>query len=216
LEEESMSRGTKGARRPGIISVGTLAFAGALAVSACGFHPHVHSIAAPDARFAGRTTFRVLDLPTAHNGANGGYKENGTANGTSMAEYDPMRENSISALAIRDQLRKVFEDKGYRYSDTNPDFEIAYYATIRPVVDFSAYNYGYDYAWVGWPRSYGLVGDYDYDEGMVVVDIIDAATKKLLWRGQSTAEVSHDPDKYTKQLRKAVNAIQKRYPAPSP
>ena len=44
------------------------------------------------------------------------------------------------------------------------------------------------------------------------VDVIDPATHKLLWRGQAVAAVDTDPNKFARELRKAVDAIVAKFP----
>jgi hypothetical protein len=86
---------------------------------------------------------------------------------------------------------------------------VAYYATAQPVLDLRTWDYGYD--WRGFPRQ--QTGVYQYEQGSVIVDVIDPATHRLLWRGEGKAAVSTDPAKYADELRKAVDAIVKQFPA---
>jgi hypothetical protein len=179
-------------RRP---SAAALSLVLALGLGACGRSVQVRTVAAPNANFTGRRTFRILPTPAPA--------------GVTLAATDPMLTSSITYEAIRDELRTAFEARGDRYSETRPDLEIAYYATAAPVLDLRTFNYGYD--WRGFPREYTEV--YQYEEGAVIVDVIDAVTHQLLWRGEGRAPVSTDPAKYAKELRKAADEIVKRFPA---
>jgi hypothetical protein len=172
-----------------------LALAAALALGACSHNIEVRTIAAPDAIFAGRSTFLILPTPPPRGGS-------------PLAANDPMLVNSITYEAIRDEIRRAFEARGYVFSPANADLAIAYYASAAPVLDVRTFDYGYD--WRGFPRQY--VDVVQYTQGTVVIDVIDPATHKLLWRGQGVAAVDADPNKFARELRKAVDAIIAKFP----
>jgi len=48
--------------------------------------------------------------------------------------------------------------------------------------------------------------------GNVVVDIFDAQTQKLLWRGKDSDDLSSNADKNVEKLRKDINNMFKRFP----
>jgi hypothetical protein len=181
-------------RRPGW----RLAFAAILGLmfgmSACHRY-EVRTVAAPDANFAGRRTFRILAVP-AYTGT------------TALANTDPMLVNSITYQAIRDAIRQEFEARGYRYSPDRADLDVAYYATAQPRMDIRTFNYGYD--WRGFPLAQTEV--VTYEEGTVIIDVIDPVTRRLMWRGQARAAVSTNPDDYIREIRKAVHEIVEKFP----
>jgi hypothetical protein len=50
-------------------------------------------------------------------------------------------------------------------------------------------------------------------KGQLVVDLIDAANKKLAWRGMSQQNLAaHDPDKLVSQVNTAISKMFKQYP----
>jgi hypothetical protein len=169
-----------------------------LGTSACHHNIDVRTVTAPGVSFAGRTTFRVLPAPT--------YR--GT---TPLSNIDPMLVNSITYQAIRDAIRQELEGRGYRYAPGMADLDVAYYATAAPRVDVRTFDYGY--TWRGFPRTQTEV--VTYEEGTVIIDVIDPATHQLMWRGQGRAPVSTNPDEYTNQIRKAVHEIIEKFPQAS-
>jgi hypothetical protein len=168
------------------------------AFTACHRGIDVRTVAAPDARFTGRTTFRILEP-----------RYRGTA---ALTSNDPMLVNSITYQALHDEIRRAFESRGYRYSPAAADLEVAYYATAQPKMDIRTWDYGYD--WRGFPRQY--VDVVQYEEGTVIIDVIDPATHQLMWRGQGRAPVDTNPDKYVATLRKAVDEIVEKFPPATP
>jgi hypothetical protein len=49
-------------------------------------------------------------------------------------------------------------------------------------------------------------------KGQLVVDLIDAANKKLVWRGMAQENLSHNPDKLLTQVNTAIAKLFKQYP----
>jgi hypothetical protein len=166
----------------------------ALMSSACHHNIDVKTVTAPGVSFAGRTTFRILT--PQYRGTN------------PLAANDPMVENSITYAALRDEIRRALEAKGYRYSPEGAALDVAYYATTQPVVDFRTWDYGY--TWRGFPLTTTEV--VQYEQGSVIIDVIDPATHQLLWRGQGAAPLDSDPNKYINTLRKAVDAVVAKFP----
>jgi hypothetical protein len=177
-----------------------VAVALAVATSACTRSVDVRTQVAPDAGLAGRRTFWILPVPPR------------VADAASAASDDPMLANSITNRVLVYELTRAFEGRGYTVDATNPDFTVAYYASTREKLNINDWNYGY--GWRRWQRGYPYVTEYT--EGTVIVDVIDAATKELLWRGQGVSTVSSDPAKYTAELQKTVTAILNKFPQASP
>jgi Domain of unknown function (DUF4136) len=182
-------------RRRARVRASLFLFSTILAMSACN-GVQVRTQVAPDSDFSGRTTFLLMRPP----------KQRGNAQ---LNNRDPMLVNSITYRRIHAALRSALESRGYRYSEDNPSMEVAYYATAQQKLDVRTWDYGY-----GWRRFWGPRTEVDeYEEGSVVVDVVDPSTHELLWRGQGRAVVSTDPDEYASQLEKAVAAIIAKFPS---
>lgn len=67
------------------------------------------------------------------------------------------------------------------------------------------------------PITYGNFGatSVSIHKGELVVDLIDGANKKLVWRGISEQNLSHDPNKLVTQVNDAVSKMFKQYPVKS-
>ena len=171
-----------------------------LALAACA-SVDVRTVTSPDANLGALRTFNVMQNPKPRSPA-------------AVSSNDPMLVNSISNRALRTDLVKGFENRGYVLAD-NPDFSVAYYASTTEKLDVTYWDYGYPFYpdwWGGWGP-----GPYDptvtkYTQGTVVVDVVNPKTKELLWRGQGVARVSDDEQQYEQDLWKAVSAILDKFP----
>ena len=58
----------------------------------------------------------------------------------------------------------------------------------------------------------GSLSEQVFREGRLVVDIVDAARKELIWRGTATDTISEDTAKNRPKIQKAVGKMFKQYP----
>ena len=123
---------------------------------------------------------------------------------------DP-RINPITMGRINQVIEEQLLLNGfYKTYKEEADFLVASYASIKGKIDVTSYGYNY--------RSYGYYGGWgitdtavrEYDEGTLVIDFIDAAHNRLIWRGWATGPVSADPD--LTRMRDAVTKILAQYP----
>ena len=133
------------------------------------------------------------------------------------------RENSVEHLLpdhLRMRLRRVTEEvlaeKGLAPAPAPPqtDLLLTYYLStemqleIRHVGYSTMQPWGYGY-WPGY--NWGYTEARQYPEGTLVLDIVDAQTRKLVWVGTLQREVrSTNPS--GKQVQKAVTKLLKNFP----
>jgi hypothetical protein len=167
---------------------------------ACGNGVQVRTQAAPNFSTVGRTTFRLLPTPPR-------------AGNFALDSDDPMLSSSITNEALRNDIVRDLEARGYqRVQGNHPaDLDVAYYASTREALDIRTYNYGY--TWRRWPRDYTEVTRYE--RGTVIVDLVDPRSRELLWRGQGSAQVSENPNRYVNELGKVVGSIVRKVPEAS-
>jgi hypothetical protein len=182
--------------------VSLAAAAAMLALTACA-SVDVRTATSPDANLSALRTFNVMPNPEP-------------PPRFAPSTNDPMLVNSISNRALRTDLVKGFENRGYALAD-NPDFAVAYYASTQQKLDVTYWDYGYPF-YPGWWGGGPGWGPYDstvtqYTEGTVIVDVINPQTKELLWRGTGVATVSNDEAKYEQDLWKTVTAILEKFPS---
>ncbi len=175
----------------------TITLVTAITLAACAASVRINTTVAPDAHLGSLRTFRVLPPPVRRDGR--------------AIPNDPMLENSITNRALRTDLEHAFIARGYVLDARNPDFTVAYYASTKEKLDVLLWDYGYPPRWGGWRRSPGYTAR-PFTQGTVIVDVVDARTKELLWRGRGVSEVPDDPDEYIKELRKFATAIVNKFP----
>ena len=74
---------------------------------------------------------------------------------------------------------------GFKRSKT-PDFRVALHTGQQSKVRVTDYGYGYGVGrWGG-----GGLDVYQYQEGTLILDVVDAKTKKLMWRGTAIGVVN--------------------------
>jgi hypothetical protein len=166
----------------------------------CGRSIEVRTMAAPDAGLSTLHTFRMLPGPARRDGR------------LATGADDPMINNSIANQAIRERIRKAFEDNGYILDERTPDFAVAFYATARDKLDVTTWDYGYPFTpgWPRYPRQMPVVTQYT--EGSVIIDVVKPITRELLWRGEGKAHLSADVGENVQQLAKAAEVIVSKFP----
>jgi len=98
--------------------------------------------------------------------------------------------------------------KGYT-KGTSPDFQIGYNASVvgKQTVQMMNTYYGYAPGWYA-SGTMATAQVYEYKEGTLVIDIVDPAARKLIWRGSAQAELNRNPSTEEKK-RKADEAVKK-------
>ena len=139
--------------------------------------------------------------------------------------YDSPLQRERTNAAIAAQL----EARGMKRVDQNPDVYIVTHRTYK--VDYTyygPYGWGGPYWWggyygagyyPGWAGGY-YGGGYAYEEllGTLTVDVEDARTGTLLWRGIETKRVhqSSKPYKRDKRVNDEVADVFKHFPTQAP
>ncbi|MER2998730.1 DUF4136 domain-containing protein [Pontibacter populi] len=130
--------------------------------------------------------------------------------------YSPLLDQQIKQ-AIESELVKT----GMRPAEESPDLLIAYDialpATKASEADFApGFGYGYSY-WYGYRFRYSVSGMpayrsvSDLPPGTLIIDLIEASTNQLVWRGWYEAEI--DPTALgSYDLNKAIANIMSSYP----
>jgi hypothetical protein len=108
--------------------------------------------------------------------------------------------------------------KGYRKTTSveDLDFVVNFIATTQEKTDYTTYYSGWGYRG-GWYGGTGTSTTYstEWTEGTLIVDIFDAASKQLVWRGtaEGTVDPNASPEQREKRIHDAVSKLLERFPA---
>src|SRR6202163_1755052 len=132
--------------------------------------------------------------------------------------------NSLWDSRIKNAVDAQLSAKGWTQVDNGGDVAIVAIKMTTTQRTLQTYydNYGFGGGW-GW-RGFGGYGDSfgdstttenDYKEGTLVVDIFDAKSKQLIWRGSAEDTLSESAAKNEKNLDKGVAKMFKEFPPKS-
>jgi len=143
--------------------------------------------------------------------------------------------NDYDKQTILNTIQNELEDKGYTYVKDSGDMVVSIFITLKGKTSYDAYTnhyggwagygggwgyYGFGYGY-GWGPGYGYGTGYStttvterhYNEGSLIIDVFNAADKKLIWQGIGSREVEYDLDKRDEKLPKNVHQILAKFPA---
>jgi hypothetical protein len=130
-----------------------------------------------------------------------------TSEDSSLAKTDPELHEAIVAGLVA-----MLEGAGLRQVSEDPDVEATYHVTTVRGINFDPRDLDYHYGdgWTGGLEE-SATSPLIYREGSLVVDVWDARTRELLWRGISTDVLTSKRGKQQKRLDGAFQAMEKRW-----
>jgi len=155
--------------------------ASALLVAGCGGGLQIDTDYNPQADFASVETY-------------------GWAQRTASGQDDPRVYNAITEGRVRNAIDAALQAKGLRLVTSSPDVWVAWHGAIQGKMSYETISNDYGY---GWGRyGYGGRGGMtmgttssrttarEWDEGTLLIDIIDAGSDELMWRAVGQAKLS--------------------------
>jgi hypothetical protein len=114
--------------------------------------------------------------------------------------------DSLIVERVKKAVNAELQAKGFIMSSNNPDFLISEHLGKKDKVEVTSYGY---YA----PRSV----TYEYEEGSLMLDFVDAKSKKMIWRGVAKAVVDNidTPEIKEQLINEAAQNILKNFPPKS-
>jgi len=124
--------------------------------------------------------------------------------------------DSLSVQRIKNSVNAELNAKGLMMTSDNPNFLIAVHLGSNDKVQIANFGYGYG-PYEGYMSRYwegGEISTYKHEEGSLILDFVDAKSKKMIWRGAAKAEVQNldTPEKSEKLINEAVQEILKNFP----
>jgi Domain of unknown function (DUF4136) len=118
---------------------------------------------------------------------------------------DPLNEDRL-----HDAVNAQLSERGLAMNTTAPDLVVATHVTTKERKELVANGFGYG-PW-GFGGGLGTATVETFVEGTLVVDLYDAHTKKMVWRGVATATASDKPTKNAKKMNKALDKMFEKLP----
>jgi hypothetical protein len=116
--------------------------------------------------------------------------------------------NPFFLARVHGAVERAFSARGIRYDPVKPTLLVHHHATVRDRVEVYAVDRTSGYS----DSSYGPGTQvYEYEEGTFLIDVADAATKQIVWRGWATADLADALDR-PKELDRLVDlSIEKMF-----
>jgi len=166
-----------------------------------------------DADFSRLKTYAFKDSPT---------KKTTTADTTT---YD----NPLMHERIKEAVASQLEGRGLRRAEEHPDVYVITHQTFETQRNYTVYNpygwgwggygwgwSGYNWGWggYGWDPGYTDIQVRDTVVGTLTIELEDAATGKLLWRGvgEKRVHMHSSPEHRDKRVSRGVAKIFKNFP----
>lgn len=139
-----------------------------------------------------------------------------------------LEKNPTVAIGVRNTVNSELQKRGYQMNAQNPDFLVLVHTIYEDKVDYNTFPNNYNYFGPGfytgpWYHGYypgfnniGFINGpnvnaVQYTKGTVVVDIIDANTKEVVWRGAASDSIYDNTD-VAEEAMEIVQDIFDEYP----
>src|ERR1700739_1486380 len=128
--------------------------------------------------------------------------------------------NSLWDARIKNAVDAQLTAKGWTQVASGGDVAVVAIKTSQTQRSLQTFYDGFGGGW-GWGRFGGggfgeaTTTEQDYKEGTLVIDLYDAKTKQLIWRGSAEDMVSNKAEKNEKNLEKGVAKMFKKFPPDS-
>jgi hypothetical protein len=121
---------------------------------------------------------------------------------------------------IKKDVNQALTGRGWSMVESGGDAAVSAFGSTKTVQSLNTFYDGLGGGWGwrgGWNRgmSTATTTVENTPVGTLVVDVFDGSSKKLIWRGQSSAELSDKAEKNDKKLEKDVEDMFKKFPPQS-
>jgi hypothetical protein len=127
--------------------------------------------------------------------------------------------NPLSEKRVVTEIQQGLTEKGWTPTDeAKADALVVLHGATEKQKSLNTFYSGGGYGGYGWRGGWGggmstaTTTVDEYLVGTLVVDIFDAKTKKLVYRGTAQDELSDKPEKNAKKLAKASDKLFKNFP----
>jgi hypothetical protein len=173
----------------------------AFALTACARPIDVQTAVRPETDLQPYRSFSVLVPPAPRDGR--------------VLDRDhPMLPNSTTNHELRSAIVAGLWNRGYWLDERSPDLLVAFYASTQQPLDPTQWNYGYGWRPQWWQGCTGAPGAIatEYQAGTIIIDVLNARSGEVLWRGCGVAEHLDDVAAYRHDLAETVRGILDEFP----
>jgi hypothetical protein len=121
--------------------------------------------------------------------------------------------NDILERRLTAAIDRGLAARGLTRSDT-PDLYVAMHGRLSKEVQYRAFDTGWGYGWRRWGAGPTTVRRQEVPVGTLVVDLVDAGDKELIWRGtaRSAIDTTASAEKREEAVQEAVEKLLAAYP----
>ena len=116
---------------------------------------------------------------------------------------------------IADAIENQLVAQGYHRTDHDPDFFVKFHAAFKTNLTQTMVDDRYDNSsYAGYTQDFQYDYTHVYHQGSLIIDVLDAQSVKIVWRGYASAEINPDDplQKRQKRVKEAVAKILKAFP----
>lgn len=123
-----------------------------------------------------------------------------------------LSHNTLLDRRIRAAVDAALAARGLHADAAGPDVRVLYHTGIEEKMDITDWGYVYSGEYWGWAGR--DIDVQNFTDGTLVVDLVDAETKQLVWRGVATGEVHPDrsPAERDRAMQELVAKMFEKYP----
>ncbi len=117
----------------------------------------------------------------------------------------PVGANPINKQRIDRAINKEMAARGYTIAD-NPDLLVSWFVKVKDVKEVDIYHKHYLRY-----NNYHHVEVHEYQEGSLVIDLVDRANNQVVWHAKTTGTVYEGMTDVEEKINEAVAAMFKKY-----
>lgn len=106
----------------------------------------------------------------------------------------PQATTAVDDQSLQDLVRAELESKGLQQRQDSPDLLVALHRTVEGSLNTKGWGY---------EQSGGRMTYYTLQEGELVIDLVDAKSRKNVWRGTASGAFKSDEMRAVRQERLA-------------
>ena len=123
------------------------------------------------------------------------------------------QQSDLLDRRIRSAIDAEMGGRGLAQDPGSPDVLVLYHLGTQDKIQVT--DWGYNYSPYYWGYGGRQVDVYQYQEGTLIIDVVDAATKNLVWRGTGTKVIEstpRTPEEMQARIDNIVNKIMESFP----